>query len=192
MRLAAALGVLAMSASSHADVVSHVDVSYFAVEGSNLPEIYRSTLARGPRVNGAQALASIGTRATQDGDLEQQGGSCRVTDYVISLEFVIQRPRIASEQVLSPDDRALWQQMNEFIVAHENQHKEVWAACAGGLDASMAALRAPTCNELGDKAEALWQDMLASCDKTQRAFDAAQSRVLMQQPFMRRALNDAH
>ena len=71
-------------------------------------------------MSGERALASIGTLATQDGGLKQENGACRATDYVISLEFKILRPRIVNEQVLPVKERALWQQMNRFIAAHED------------------------------------------------------------------------
>lgn len=196
LRLAVALPLPAMLLLSflapvRAEIVSHAKVSYFTVEGSTPAEIYRNILDRGPLVNGSRALASITTQTTQDGDLDEQGGICRVTNYVITLDFTIQRPRIANEQVLPPADHALWQQMNTFIETHENQHKSVWSACAADLDAHIETLQAPTCEELGKNAEALWEDMLASCDKTQRHYDEEQSRALMKQPFMQRALQAA-
>lgn len=190
-RLAPALLAWALCLPAEAKVTTHTNILYFNVEGRTLAEIYKAILDRGPRVSGARALASIGTRATQDGGLTQKDGSCRVTDYVISLEFDIQRPRIANEQVLPPEDRALWQRMNGFLAAHENQHKIVWEACAADLDQRIAVLAFPDCKELAARAEALWNDMLARCDKTQRSFDAAQSKALLEQPFMERALKSA-
>lgn len=179
---------LASCSGARAEIVSRTEISYFTVGGSTPAEIYRNILDSGPRVGGARALASIGTRATQDGALKESGGACRLKDYVITLEFAIKRPRIANEQVLPRAERALWEQMNGFIAEHEDQHKQVWQSCAEDLDRSIAALSAPTCGELGEKAEAMWQEMLASCDATQRSFDAEQSLALMRQPFMRHAL----
>lgn len=189
-----AFSLLALSLCSNADaeIVSHTEVSYFTVAGNTPAEIYHNILDRGPRVGGARALASIGTRATQDAELDQEDGSCKLRDYVITLEFSIQRPRIANEQVLPPADRAAWQQMNGFIEEHENQHKAVWQSCAADLDHRIAELTAPSCSELGTRAEALWQDMLAKCDETQRSFDLQQSLALMRQPFMLRALEAAN
>ena len=189
--LVPALLLQAMISTASAKTVSHADVTYFTVGGRTPEEIYRNILDQGPRVNGVRALASINTRTTQDGGLHEEGGVCRVTDYVITLEFKIERPRISNEQILPPDERAMWHQMNDFIAAHENQHKAVWQACAADLDHRIETLSAPNWSELGQKAEALWQEMLDSCDKTQRSFDDAQSRALVKQPFMLRALKSA-
>lgn len=176
-----------MIAPVNAEVVSHVDVAYFTVSGNTPAEIYRNMLDQGPLVNGARALASIGTRATQDGGVDEQGGMCRITNYVITLDFLIRRPRIANEQALPPEDRAMWQQMNEFIIAHEDQHKSVWMSCATDLDARITALKRPDCGELIREGEAMWESMLVSCDKIQLKFDDEQGRALMEQPFMLRA-----
>lgn len=186
-----AIFALAWCSSVEAEVISSTAISYFTVGGKTPPEIYRNILDRGPRVGGARALASIGTHATQDGTPKKSGGVCRLTRYVITLDFAIQRPRIANEQVLPQAERDLWQRMSIFIEAHESQHKQVWQSCAEDLDHRIADLSAPTCRALVRKAEGLWQEMLASCDARQRAFDDDQSLALMRQPFMRRALDAA-
>lgn len=191
LRVAPALLVCMLAANAGAEVVSNTKVTYFVVEGATPVEIYRNILDRGPRVGGARALASIGTRTTQDGALRDEGGVCRVRDYVITLDFEIQRPRIGNEQVLPESDRAMWQQVSGFIAAHETQHRNVWQSCAADLDRRVATLEAPTCSDLGAKAEALWQEMLTSCDALQRSFDDEQARALMRQPFMRHALEAA-
>lgn len=180
-----------MVAPAQARVMTEARIVYFDVAGVTPAQIYRDILARGPRVGGKEALASIGTRAMQDAGLAESGGSCRLTDYTITLEFVIRRPRIAHEEILPAEDLLLWRQMNAFIAIHENQHKEVWLACASEHDSRMTRLRAPTCDDLMAKAQAMWREMLTSCDRKQRSYDAEQSRELMRQPFMQRARESA-
>jgi predicted secreted Zn-dependent protease len=173
------------------EVVSSTEVSYFDVVGSTPAEIYRNILDRGPRIGGNKALASIGTRTVQDGRIAQIGDSCVLKDYTITLQFVIRRPRIANEDVLSDADRALWRDMNAFIQTHENEHKDVWSACAVELDNRMSALKLPSCDELAETADGLWRKMLADCDARQRSYDIEQARQLMRQPFMQRAREGA-
>jgi len=189
----AATAVLLLGADvpAHGEVVSSTEVVYFDVGGSTPAEIYRNILDRGPRIGGSRALASIDTRAMQDGGMAQNGNVCTLTDYTISLQFVIRRPHIVSEQVLSDADRALWQDMSAFIHVHENQHKDVWLACAAELDGRMSTLKPPSCPELAKTADGMWRQMLADCDARQRSFDAEQSRELMKQPFMLRAREGA-
>lgn len=183
--------LLCTAAPAHSRVLSEAQIVYFDVDGVTPAQIYRDILERGPRIGGKEALASIGTRAMQDAGLAESGGSCRLTDYTIKLQFVIRRPRIAHEDVLPAADLALWRQMNEFIGIHENQHKEVWLGCAAEHDSRMSLLSAPTCDELLATAQTMWKQMLANCDRKQRSYDAEQSRELMQQPFMQRARQGA-
>ena len=188
---AATVLLLGAHIPAHGEVVSSTEVVYFDVVGSTPAEIYRNILDRGPRIGGNKALASIGTRTVQDGRIAQTGSICVLKDYTITLQFVIKRPRIANEEVLSDADRALWRDMNAFIQTHENQHKDVWSACAAELETKMSALKPPSCDELAETADRLWRKMLADCDEKQRSFDAEQSRQLMRQPFMQRARKGA-
>lgn len=186
--MVAAAGMLV---AAHAEIVSKSDVSYFVVTGDTPTEIYHNILESGPRVNGARAIASITTRATQDAGVDESGGACRLTGYVITLEFMISRPRIANLDVLSKAERSMWDRMNRFIAMHENEHKAVWQGCAQELEPKMVALAAPDCDQLIARAEALWDEMLKACDARQRRFDKLQADDLMQQPFMRHALESA-
>lgn len=185
----AALAGLAVPAK--AEVISRSDLSYFIVEGNTPTEIYHNILERGPRVNGARAIASITTNAAQDAGVEEAGGACRLKDYVITLDFVVTRPRIRNLDVLSKAERAMWERINRFIALHENEHKQVWQGCAAELEQKVLALAPPDCDQLIAQAEALWNDMLKTCDARQKRFDSLQSRDLMRQPFMRHAVEEA-
>jgi len=191
IRLAVAAALAGLSAPAVAEVISRSDVSYFVVEGDSPGEIYHNILERGPRVGGAQAIAAINTNATQDAGVDESGGVCRLKDYVITLDFVITRPRIANLEVLSKAERSMWERMNRFIAMHENEHKAVWQGCAAELEPKILALAPPDCDQLIAQAEALWDEMLKTCDARQKRFDSLQSRDLMQQPFMRHAVEEA-
>jgi predicted secreted Zn-dependent protease len=190
-RLATLLLGLSLSSAADAAIVSSTQLSYFTVAGKTPEAIFRAILSRGPQVGGSQAIASIATRAAQDGGMAQSGGACHVTDYKISLTFMISRPRITNIGVLSAGDRAMWNEMNGFIIAHENQHKQNWLSCATALQGRITSLRAPSCDQFSTRASAMWSEMLATCDRKQHAFDAAQSRQLARLPFMRRARGGA-
>lgn len=188
LALAAAWLALGGFAGATAETVSSTRLSYFTISGNTPAEIYRAILRRGPRVDGERAIASADATAVQNGRLEQSGGFCRVKDYRIKLTFRITRPRIANEGALSAGDRALWRQFSRFVVAHEEEHKRVWLACAADLDRRVRSVRAPNCDKAAAKTNAMWNQMLSGCDRKQRAFDADQARELRQQPFIRRAL----
>lgn len=172
---------------AQADVVSTAKVTYYTVAGSTPRTIFRNILGRGPQVSGADAIASIATRAVQDGSLKDTGGNCRMSGYRIRMTFLITRPRIARPGVLKVDDRAKWSQLNAFIIAHENRHKQNWLDCAAALDRHLTAMSAPNCAQLAAKGEFMWKQMLLACDRRQREFDSVQSWQLQQLPFMRKA-----
>lgn len=188
---ALAFSVLCVCGQAGAKVITDTQFSYYTADGTTPGAIFRALLKRGPRVGGAQAIASISTRAVQDGGLNENNGGCVVADYAIKLSFLIKRPRIANLGVLSADDRANWNQMNGFIIAHENQHKQIWLACAADLDRRIRSAKATSCRQLAGKAQAMWQRMLADCDRKQRSFDGVQARQLEALPFMKRARSGA-
>ena len=140
------------SAAADAAIVSSTQISYFNVGGNTPGEIFRAILSRGPRIGGSQAIASIATKAVQDGGMAQRGGACHVTDYTISLRFVINRPRIINLAVLPANDRAMWNQMNGFIIAHENQNKTNWLSCAADLQSRIRSMSAPSCGQFSARA----------------------------------------
>jgi len=164
-----------LAGATQAKVVSTTRISYYTVGGSTPGEIFRNILGRGPQIGGADAIASISTRAIQDGGLKDGGGSCRLTDYSVGLTFLITRPRLANPRVLAAGDRAKWNQLNSFIIAHENQHKQNWLACAAALDRHVTTMSASSCGQLSAKGGFMWKQMLVACDKRQRAFDSVQS-----------------
>ena len=188
---ALALSVLCFCGQAGAKVVSNTQISYYTADGTTPGAIFRALLKGGPRVGGAQAIASISTRAVQDGGLNESNGGCVIADYAIKLSFLIKRPRIANLGVLSAADRAKWNQLNGFIIAHENQHKQIWLTCAADLDRRIRATTAPSCKQLAGKGQAMWKKMLADCDRKQRSFDGVQARQLEALPFMKRARSGA-
>lgn len=185
-RAFAAATVLLLCAPAQAAVISTTSYDYFRVNGSTPAQIFRAMLAYGPRVNHRQSLASNAVQAVQDGGLKQSNGACHVQGYTIRLKFVTTRPQIASERTLAPADLRLWRQFASFVKQHEDEHRQVWINCAASLERKIEALSAPTCGETAAKANALWKQMLASCDREQHSFDSSQSAELEQQPFMRR------
>ena len=189
----ATLAILALAASAPASaaVVSTTSYGYFTVKGNTPGEIYRSMLNHGPKVNRRQSLASNAMSAVQDGQLKQSNGSCKVQGYTIKLRFVTTRPQIANEHVLPPADRRLWRQFYAFIRQHEDEHRQLWHNCAAALQRRITAIRAPSCGQTAAKANAMWKQMLATCDGKQHSFDSSQSAELEQQPFMRRVRSAA-
>ena len=132
-------------------------------------------------------MASTAATTKQDGKLVQ-GQTCQIVGYGLRLDFVIRLPKIRNEAVLSKSERRLWRQFSSFLKSHEEHHTELWLACAADLDRKVKALNVKSCKTASRKVDQLWKRMLATCGKTQTAFDAAERQTLMKQPFMRAAV----
>lgn len=179
--------VLSVPSAATGEVVARVNSSYFTVSGNSPAEIYRSMLSQSRSVQGVRTLASISTTARQSGDLRMSGGSCVARNYVITLDIVVRTPRLASGNSLSAAENRDWQRLLAFIKSHESEHRQIWQSCASALDQKVTDVREPTCEKASARVSAMWKQMISSCDKKQRSFDAAQSRALMQLPFVVKA-----
>ena len=157
---------------------------YYTINGDSAQEIYGAMLRKGPRVNGAKAYAATSATTTQDGRM-QQGGSCRIEDYKLSIDFVINLPKIRDEKVLPPGERRRWQQFSSFLRKHEETHRAIWLDCAAQLERQVKAIKVKSCGEAERRARVLWEKMRNACSKKHNAFDAAEQKKLMKHPFVR-------
>lgn len=180
MAAAAALG---FCAAVMAKPVQTTRYTYYTVSGDSAVEIYDAMIKRGPNVNGAKAYAATSATTTQDGKL-LQSSSCQIKDYRLKLSFVIKLPKIKNEKVLSASDRKQWQNFSAFLKSHEETHRQIWLGCAEDLEAKVKAIKARSCSDADAKATKLWDKMRAACGKKHEAFDKAEQKRLMAQPFV--------
>jgi predicted secreted Zn-dependent protease len=157
---------------------------YYAISGDTPGEIYMSMVRRGPDVNGINAYASTLATSSQSGRL-MQGKTCRIEDYKIKIEFVINLPRLKNENVLAGATKAKWGQFKSFLKAHEETHRSIWLGCARELEAKIRSIRGGTCKSLDKESARLFENMRASCQKKHKAFDAAEQRKLLKHPFVK-------
>jgi predicted secreted Zn-dependent protease len=158
--------------------------SYYAVNGRSAEEVYQAMLSRGPKVNGVRAYAATTATTTQGGHMAQ-GGSCKIQNYKLSLEFVIKLPKIRNEKVLSAGDRKRWQQFASFLKKHEEHHRTIWLGCAAELERRVKAIKVKSCDATSRRAQALWDKIRAACSRKHDAFDTAEQKRLMQHPFVK-------
>lgn len=192
MRIWSVVAGLAMAgclaSSAMAKPVYTTKYSYYAVNGSSAEEIYSAMLSRGPKVNGVRAYAAT-TATTTQGGRTAQGGSCRIENYKLSIDFVIKLPKIRSERVLPARDRKRWQQFAAFLKKHEEHHRTIWLACATELERRVKSIRVKSCDVADRRAQALWDKIRAACSKKHDAFDAAEQKRLMKHPFVKMVYN---
>ena len=185
---AAALLLAGASLPAGAETVHTTQYGSYPVSGRSPSEIYRVILRRGPSVDGTRAIAATTAQAVQSHTLEQGPSSCQVTQFRLAFRFNVELPRLVSSSGLPPQDRYLWQQFSGFLKAHELQHTRLWLRCGKELERRVMAIRAPSCEEVQQMADATWRRMKPGCDRQQANFDKAQRAELMSQPFMQQVM----
>lgn len=162
--------------------------AYYTIYGDTPASIYSTLVRRGPRVDGVKAYAATTAVSSQSGQLTQ-GKFCALEDYKFKIDFTIKLPKLNNENALTGTTKTEWKKFSIFLKAHEETHRSIWLACGSTLEAKVEAIKANTCSELNDETTMLWEQMRASCAKKQDAFDVAQQRVLLQQPFVKLVLS---
>lgn len=180
---AAAVAAIAV-VPAHAKPVVKTTYRYYGVSGSTARDIYHSMVSRGPNVNGMDAYASTNATSAQSGRLVQ-AKACSVSGYRFTFDFTINLPKLRNEGALTGATRDKWQSFSAFLRRHEEQHTRIWMACAADLERQVTALRRSSCGAVDKEANRLWGAMRKSCEKRHRAFDAAEQRRVLQQPFVR-------
>jgi predicted secreted Zn-dependent protease len=184
LQLAATLSLFMFAGDADARPVHTTKYVYYSIGGANASAIYSAMLRRGPHVNGEKAYAATSATSSQEGKLVQ-AKSCIVQDYRLKIDFVIRLPRIKNEAVLPPSDRTRWRQFSQFLKKHEETHRAIWLACAQDLEIKARAIESASCAGADAKAAKLWEQMRKTCGRKHDAFDAAEQKRLLQQPFVK-------
>jgi predicted secreted Zn-dependent protease len=161
---------------------------YYPVSGNSAADVYAAMLRSGPHVDGAKAYAATTATTSQDGNL-QQGSSCQIDNYRLRIEFTIKLPKLSPGSHLAGGEMSRWQSFAAFVKRHEETHRSIWLACAQSLENQVRTIKAKNCSDASRQAAALWDRMRVSCSAKHNAFDAAQARVLLKQPFVAMVLN---
>jgi predicted secreted Zn-dependent protease len=156
---------------------------YYAISGNTPAAIYSALVSRGPRVGGIKAYASTTAVSSQTGKM-LQGKSCQMQDYSFNIDFTIKLPKLKNENALQGGMKTQWRNFSQFLRTHEETHRSIWLSCGAALEAKIRAIKAKSCDDFNAKTVKLWDQIRASCAKKQDAFDVAEQRRLVRQPFM--------
>ncbi len=156
---------------------------YYVINGNTPASIYAALVSRGPRVDGIKAYAATTAISSQTGKM-MQGKYCEMQDYSFNIDFTIKLPRLKNENALQGSTKTQWKNFSRFLKTHEETHRSIWLACGATLEAKVRAIKAKSCNDFNAKTAKLWDQIRASCAKKQDAFDVAEQKRLVQQPFM--------
>lgn len=180
---------LGLVASSWAQAAPQTTVKYryYPVSGYSAADVYAAMLRNGPRVDGAMAFAATSAADSVAHDF-RHGQSCQTADYRLKIDFVTTLPQLSSSANLPALDRNRLQDFLRFVAGHEATHRSIWMGCAANLEAQVQTIDASSCTDAGRQVARLWEAMRASCSRKHEAFDAAQAKLVIRQPFVRLAL----
>ena len=187
LQVTATLSCVVLATGVEAKPLQTTKYSYYPISGATAEAIYSNMLRRGPHVNGQKAYAATSATTSQDGKL-LQAKSCIVQDYRLRINFVISLPQMKNESMLRPSDRARWRQFAQFLKKHEETHRSIWLGCAQDMENKARAINSPSCAGADAKAAKLWEQMRKTCGREHDAFDAAEQKRLLQQPFVKLVL----
>lgn len=156
---------------------------YYVINGNTPASIYSTLVSRGPRVGGIKAYAATTAVSSQSGKMFQ-GKYCEMKDYSFNIDFTIKLPKLKNEKALQGSTKTQWKNFSSFLKTHEETHRSIWLACGTALEAKVRAIKAKSCKDFNAKTVKLWDDIRASCARKQDAFDAAEQKRLVRQPFM--------
>jgi predicted secreted Zn-dependent protease len=164
--------------------------SYYSIQGDTPGSIYATMIKRGPRVGGVKAYAKTLAVSTPYVQI-LQGKTCKLQSFSLNFSFDINLPKLKNESAVTGRTKAEWKSFARFLKTHEETHRRIWLAYGSALEAKVRNIKAGSCAELAGKIIKLREQMTASCNREQEAFDAAQQRVLLQQPFVKLVLAQA-
>ncbi len=167
---------------AEATITQKTSYNYFVIKGRNAREIYTSLLkhARGP--SGHDAYATTAFKVFQKSRLIT-APSCRFQKLELRATFVITLPKLQPAQIAGTTNQN-WQIFANALLAHEQHHRSIWMACMTSLEQAAQGLQTKSCSSLTAKFNTIWKSIESVCTKRNNAFDAAEQRALLKQPFI--------
>jgi len=164
--------------------------TYYSIQGDSPASIYATMIKRGPRVGGVKAYAKTLAVSTPSVQLIE-GKTCKLENFTLNFDFDINLPKLKNEKAITGRTSVEWQKFARFLKTHEETHRRIWLDYGAALEEKVRVIKASSCAELATKIIKLRQQMAEKCNKDQEAFDVAQQRVLLQQPFVKLVLSQS-
>ena len=176
--------IIATSPFAQAKPTAETRYRYFGVTGSSAESIHSALVARGPTVNGEKAYGSVEMSSQQRGMLFSTPTGCELREFQLRLNFTVRLPRLTARASMSPALRSRWKSFENFVRDHEAIHRQIWMSCASSVESRVRTIRTRTCRALQMKTLRVVDETWTNCAKRHNAFDAAQRRPLLRQPFI--------
>jgi predicted secreted Zn-dependent protease len=145
---------------------------HYDIDGASAGALRDQIHRLGPKDESGQARdavtvwnieSSYGVAPSADG--------CALRNIQVSLEVTLTLPRWAPPRTATPRLLESWRNYLEHLKLHEAGHRAIAEQNARALATALAALRAPSCQELWDSAPRSAERILADGRARNRAYD---------------------
>jgi len=166
----AAANAAGAAAGTRVSTVGHEQ--YYDIDGASAGALRDQIHRLGPRDGSGRAgdaltiwstEASYATSPSADG--------CALRNIQVTLELMLTLPRWTPPSTAAPRLLESWRTYLQHLKLHEAGHRAIAERTARALAATLAGLRAPTCDELWATASSTTERILADGRATNRAYD---------------------
>lgn len=174
--------------SAHAKPKISTSYKSYSVPGKSAQQLFAHMSRYGPHANGGPALATTSASFSHGAKL-RHGKGCKLSDYQVSMKFVITLPKARNKKAMSPKLRKRWGQFAAHAKWHEQQHRKIWIRCANKIEARVRRMSARrSCEAAWEKARDIASQELEKCDEQHAAFDRKESKRASKLPLIKQAL----
>jgi predicted secreted Zn-dependent protease len=161
---------------------------YYPVKGRTAPDIYASIRSASPRVEKGATFAFTRIATKTDSKLGKANAQCRYVSFRTAGYFIFTLPQHVAPDQLPAKLRSKWLSFVDYLLVHEQGHRDMWQQCFADYDAAVLQLSAGDCRELDALREKLFTDIKRRCIAKDEAFDVIFRKEVLREPFMKDAL----
>lgn len=178
--------LLGLSGQANAELIEKKRVETYDVSAKSLRAFRKKMLDPDAGVKPfPQPYAALTTTLiTWEADFESFGGECRLSDWRVEIDTLIQMPNWIEAPKASKRNRQHWENYRLEIDYHENFHHRIAKEAASALDYEIAKLQpAETCDAINDEIAFLFKDMSQTLRQEQYIYDAISQHGREQQRY---------
>ena len=161
---------------------------YYPVKGRTMAEIYNNIRSSSPRVEKGATFAFTRIATKTDSKVKLAAGTCRYTQFKTSAIYMFNLPQHVSPGDMSEIVRTKWQNFVQYLLVHEQGHRDMWRQCFIDYDTAALQLTAPGCRELNLQREKLFDSIKKRCVAQDEAFDVIFRKEVRREPFVKEAI----
>lgn len=162
-------------------------IVYYPVKGATAADIYQNIRTSSPRVEKGATFAFTRIATKTDSKLKKAAGSCGYSRFKTSAIYAFNLPQHTQPKQVNAATKVKWQNFVQYLLKHEEHHRDMWRQCFVDYDTAALALTAPDCESLDASREKLFTSIKKRCVQQDEAFDVVFRKEVRQEPFVKEA-----